>query len=220
MDNEFITFRKFNDPALAEEMVMILTKNATPFSVTEEMLSFDPTFASSAEAAKDYLIKIKQGDFLRAEDSINQSEKEQVDKVAKDHYLLDFNNVELIDIIAKEDEWSNFDVLLARKILTERGIDINESALKKERLETLRAPTKANTLIVVIGYLFALLGGGLGCFIGWRLAYAKTTLPNGERVFIYPTNDRKNGERMFWLGIAVFILVVIVKISDTVNNPY
>ncbi|WP_431243320.1 hypothetical protein ACQ9BO_01130 [Flavobacterium sp. P21] len=62
------------------------------------------------------------------------------------------------------------------------------------------------------GYLFSLLGGGIGMVIGYSLWTSKKTLPNGERVYSYNEADRKHGKTIFILGTIIFPLVLLIKI--------
>jgi hypothetical protein len=53
------------------------------------------------------------------------------------------------------------------------------------------------------------LGGFLGVFIGWHLLTYKKTLPNGNRIYAYSGNDRKQGNRILVLG-AIFIAIWVL----------
>lgn len=58
----------------------------------------------------------------------------------------------------------------------------------------------------------------LGIFIGWFLTTYKKTLPNGERVYEYNENDRKQGRRILFIGIVIFAIAVIYKFSSIFDN--
>ncbi len=78
--------------------------------------------------------------------------------------------------------------------------------LNKSRLQELAQPEEKQTANLWLGYLFALLGGVVGLFMGWHLATAKKTLPNGERVYVYRERDRQHGKWI--LGLSIVILLV------------
>ena len=110
--------------------------------------------------------------------------------------------------------------MLARKILAERGKVVSDeaiSAIHEERIEELKSPEPPQTSWIIIGYLFALLGGVLGIFIGWHLMTYKKTLPDGERVYDYTERDRKQGRIIFYLAVIVTALCVGYKLS-TIDN--
>jgi len=215
MESELIQYKHFNDAALANALVDVLEEGGIEYDVKESSAVFDPAFRSS-DLTIEYSIKIKPGDFERANQLLNDKEQENVNQADKDHYLFDFTDAELTDVLAKADEWSPFDYQLARKILIDRGVTINEdvlSDLKSDRLEELRKPEKPQNAWIIFGYIVAFAGGVFGIFIGWHLSTYKKTLPDGEQVYGYNENDRKQGERIFYLSIAVFVLAIIYRIA-------
>jgi hypothetical protein len=214
MSEEMITYKKFNDIALANELAEVLEQHHINYRVEEESTLFDPTFYAD-ETAKDYAVKISADDFIQVNEILKSAEAQGVETADTDHYLYDFTNEELTDLVSKPDEWSEFDNLLAVKILKERGVNITDQTLKQlnsNRIEQLKQPEPSQSTWIILGYLFALLGGVLGAFIGWHLSTSKKTLPNGEQVYSYAEADRANGKRIFYLSIVVLIAVVIVRI--------
>lgn len=214
MNKGFIAYKKFNDVGLANELSETLARHNIDHKVEEESLSFNPAF-NTDETSKDYVVKINAVDFTRVNEILRNEEAEGVEATGSEHYLYDFTNEELTDLVSKPDEWSEFDNLLAVKILKERGINITNETIKQlnnKRLEHLKQPGVSPTFGIVVGYLVALLGGALGIFIGWYLAYSKKTLPNGEQVFNYTEADRVHGKRIFYLSIGVLIVIFILRI--------
>jgi len=227
MESEFITYQKFNDVALANALAEQLEQQGIEYNVEEESLTFNPSFALNDELSKEYAVKIKAEDFEKVNQLLKENEDINIDDVEKDYYLFGFTDDELMEVIAKADEWSPFDVVLARKILEKRGKNISDetiSTINKQRVEELKAPEPPQTTWVVIGYIIALSGIILpfficiiGLFIGWHLSSYKRTLPDGERVYEYSENDRKHGKRIFYLSIIMFFLDVVYVI---VHNNY
>jgi hypothetical protein len=215
MESELIQYKHFNDAALASALVDVLEEGGIEYDVKESSAVFDPAFRSS-DLTVEYSVKIKPEDFERANQLLNDKEKENIGHADKDHYLFGFTDAELTDVLAKADEWSPFDYQLARKILLDRGVTINEKILtdlRTERMEELRATDPPQNVWIIVGYIFALAGGVLGIFIGWHLSTYKKILPDGEQVYGYNENDRKQGSRIFYISIAVFVLAIIYRIS-------
>jgi len=213
MEPEFITFQKFTDAALADELIELLDRNTIPYRMEEESSGFDPSLVMS-NAAVDYAVKIKSEDFEKLNQLLVQNEEQHIDEVDKDYYLFTFTDDELTEVITKADEWSVFDVVLARKILSERGVQINEKQLeqkKEQRISELKVVKGLSTSQLVICYLFAIGGGLIGIPIGWLLMTAKKTLPDGEQVYAYSENDRSHGKMIFYISIADFILALLYK---------
>jgi hypothetical protein len=218
MNNELITYKKFNDLALANDLAETLQKYSITYRIEEESTLFNPSFYAD-ELSKDYAVKINAEDFITVNSILKTEERENINTVDKDHYLYDFTNAELIDLISKPDEWSPFDYQLATKLLNERGVEINDKRLAElsdKRLEELKKPESPQTWIT-LGYLLAFLGGILGIFIGWHLANYKKTLPNGEIIYGYTESDRSHGKRIFYLSIVILIVMAVFRIMRTVE---
>ncbi|RKR81589.1 hypothetical protein BDD43_1738 [Mucilaginibacter gracilis] len=215
MDPEFLTFRRFNEPALAKRLTALLDEKGFAYEVEDNSLVFNPSFVANDELAKEYCIKLRKQDFDTVNELLVAEEEQNIDNVEPDYYLFAFADNELRDIIINQDEWSAFDFALARKILNDRGIAINApeiELIRQQRLTVLRKPEKTETLWIVIGYMCVLLGGVLGICIGWILWKFKKTLPNGERVYSYTATDRAHGKWIFILGWVTFVLGFIARL--------
>ena len=214
---EFITFKKFNDAALAWALTDLLEENDIEYQTEEGAFSFDPTFGASKELSTEYLVKISPDDFTRATELLKASEANDIAHIDKDYYLYSFTDTELKEILEKADEWSTFDYELARKLLAERGVDVSDEAIaniNKQREIELKKPEAPQTTWIVIGYICALAGGVFGMFIGWHLSSYKKTLPSGERVYEYLESDRKQGRIILYISIATTTLAIIYKIFN------
>ena len=163
-----------------------------------------------------FYVKLKKDDFKKADSLLLDESAKELENVDKDHYLYAFTDEELFDILSKPDEWNEFDYQLSQQILKERGKVINADTidlLRKQRINELAKPEEGQRNWIYAGYLFAMLGGLLGIFIGWHLSTFKKTLPNGERVYGHTQDDRRHGKRIFIIGLIMFIVWVAVKIS-------
>ncbi len=220
MEPEFITYQKFNDIELANELIGVLSENNIPYTTEEEAPVFDPSF-SFREIVTEYAVKINAADFERVNQLLAESEKDNVNNADKDYYLFTFTDAELMEVITKADEWSAFDNQLAQKIMADRGKSITDeqiSRIKEERIEELKKPDAPQTSWIIIGYISAFLGGLIGIFIGWYLASYKKTLPDGQKVYGYTEHDRKQGQRIFFIGIVVLCIGVIMKVMAIYNS--
>jgi len=128
-----------------------------------------------------------------------------------------------MEVVTKADEWSPFDVVLARKILADRGKEISDESIEKiheKRIEEMRKPDPPQTQWITLGYILAFLGGVLGIFIGWHIYTFKKTLPDGERVYGYTEHDRKQGKIIMWLSGVIFALAIIVRVVISIGDTY
>ncbi|MDQ6471323.1 hypothetical protein RB619_11765 [Flavobacterium sp. LHD-80] len=214
MTENFIAFKNFPTRIQAKEFEILLNNNNIKTVLADNIAPVDITFSGST-LQNQYEIKIDPADFTKAQEILEKDTENLLNHVDKDYYLLSFSNEELYDVLLKSDEWNVFDYKLAQKLLTERGKNIDPdmlASLKKERLEILAKPEENQKPWIIAGYLFSLLGGGIGIVIGYSLWTSKKTLPNGERVYSYNEADRKHGKTIFILGSIIFPLALLVRI--------
>lgn len=201
---EFLTFKRYNDKADLKIVCDELTANSIAFEIDDSGSSLDSNFGNSTFTIN-YVLKIKQVDFEKADLIIEKFAEKDLLDVDKEHFLFEFSNDELIDVIKKRDEWGDFNFSLSKKILEQRGVDITEDSIKKlqvERIKELAKPEEGNeTLGKIIGYVSAILGGPLGLMIGYYLLNFKKTLPNGKSVYYYSEELRKHGRIMIFIGL-------------------
>jgi hypothetical protein len=217
MKPEFLTYQKFDDPALADALAETLREKDIEYVVQEESSGFDPSLSMS-RAAVDYAVKVRSEDFERIHELLLKQEEKNTEQVDKDYYLFTFTNDELMEVITRADEWSKFDVVLARKILAQRGKNISDEAIaeiEEQRTEELKKPEGSQSTWIIVGYLAALLGGVPGIFIGWFLANGKKTLPDGERVYFYSEKDRWHGRNIFYMSRVLFVMAVVTRVWIT-----
>lgn len=209
-----IAFRNFPTLLQAKELEKLLNNNNIKTILADNIAPIDITFSGST-IHNQYEIQIDSSDFEKAEAILEKETETILDKIDKDYYLLSFTNEELYEILLNSDEWNIFDYKLAQKLLADRGKTIDPemlATLKKERLKILSKPEENQKPWIIAGYIFSLLGGGIGIIIGYSLWKSKKTLPNGERVYSYSDQDRKNGKRIFLISIIIFPLSFIFSI--------
>ena len=212
---EFIIYKKFYEKERVSALTQILSDNGIEFQLTEDRESLDSLYGDKF-FNQQFFVKIKKDDFEIVDSILLNESARELGNVDKDHYLYNFTDDELFDILSKPDEWNEFDYQLSQQILKDRGKIINADTielLKKQRINELAKPEEGQRNWIYAGYIFALLGGLLGVFIGWHLSTFKKTLPNGDRVFAHNQNDRRQGKRIFIIGVVMFIVWVAARIS-------
>ena len=216
MIEQYSIFRKFSTLEQAKELEAILNGKGIKSILADNAPPVDVTFSGNT-LQNEIEIRIKQSDFKKAEQILEQDAENLINEVDKNYYLFDFTDDELYDILLKSDEWNKFDYTLAQKILTERGKSIDKSllnSLEKQRLDDLAKPEGGQKPWIIAGYLFSFLGGFLGLIIGYFLWTQQKTLPNGQKIYSYKENDRKQGKYIFFIGLIFFPLFLIWKILD------
>jgi len=219
MIENFNVFRSFSTLAQAQELQALLNENNISTVLGDNIAPVDVTFSGSTLLNK-YEVKISPFDFEKAEFIVEEEAGNLLDKIDKEYYLFSFTNDELYEVLIKSDEWNSFDYKLAQKLLINRGEKVDAEmldSLKKERLKALAKPEESQKSWIIAGYLFSFLGGGVGVIIGYSLWSSKKTLPNGERIYSYKSEDRKHGKNIFIIGLIVFPILTIVKILNMIE---
>ena len=214
MTENYLTFKRYNNLELATEIGEQLKANLIEFTIEDNKHFFDATFANNS-FDPDISLKINPQDFISALKVLNEYYKTIINQVEDNYYLFEFTDQELIDIIAKPDEWGEFDYQLAQKILTERGKEIKPEivdSLSEQRTKDLSKQETTSNYLIYRGYFSALFGGLFAIFFGYNLAHAKKTMRSGEEVYTYREDERKHGKRIVLIGVLSLILWVIVFI--------
>lgn len=212
--DKLLTFKKFNDPALAQGVADMLNNNGIEYTLDEIPAIYSPSIVNQTELLKEYELKINGGDFNKASALLADYENSFINNVEPDYYLFSFTNEELTDIISKPDEWSAFDYELSKKLLNERGVGIDKATEKKlseHRLEELKQPEEISALGLVAAYASTLLGGIIGFFVGWHMWRSKKTLPNGEEVYSFNSNSRQHGKWIFILSVICLMVILYYR---------
>lgn len=212
-NDHYLTFQKFNDPVLAQQMGEHLKEHGIPFVIEDNQKFFDPSFAYNHIEA-DVSLKLAPQDFTRARQALEQYYSAQLDDVEKDYYLFQFTDEELMEIVSKPDEWGAFDYQLAQKLLRERGKEVQPAVaelLKTQRTKELAKPDTIHRWWIYAGYISAVLGGLFGLIIGATLVFNKKTLPNGEKIFAYDERVRNHGTRILVISAIFFPLWLFIN---------
>ncbi|GGF01800.1 DUF2007 domain-containing protein [Flavobacterium limi] len=214
MSENYSVFRKYPTLEQVKDLESLLNKNNIATEIADNIPPVDSSFSGST-LQNQYEIKIALTDFEKAEKILDENAENLIDEVDKDHYLFSFTDDELYEILLKADEWNEFDYKLAQKILIQRGKSVDTEllkALKKQRIELLAKPEENQKSWIMAGYIFAILGGLLGIFIGYSLWTSKKSLPNGQKVYSYNEKDRAHGKNIFYIGLIMLPFYVIIRI--------
>lgn len=215
MRAEFIKYRDFFESETAAEFALVLRDHGIEYRVEEFN---DSLGAPYGERPLSFVttIMIRKADFSKVDDVVAEEAKAVAQEIDRSHYLYTFSNEELFEVISKPDEWNAVDYQLAKTILRQRGVmvdDVTFDNLKARRLEDLSRPEPDQTNWVKAGYIMALAGGIVGLFIGWHLMTYKKVLPNGDKVYGYRKHDRSHGRWIFIVGLIMFPIALLIRFS-------
>ncbi|PJJ79709.1 hypothetical protein [Mucilaginibacter auburnensis] len=88
--------------------------------------------------------------------------------------------------------------------------------IKPEAIQQVNADDERTKKLITAGYVFAVLGGLIGIFIGQYLAGHRKTLPNGEIVFTHTDDVRKQGRYILTLGTIMFVVFACLKLGRVI----
>lgn len=217
MKENYSVFRKYPTIEQAKELESLLNENNIVSQIVDNIAPVDSSFSGST-LQNQFEIKIQLLDFEKAEKILDKNAENLIDLVDRNYYLFDFTDDELYEILLKADEWNELDYKLAQKVLMQRGKSIDSDllkALKRQRLESLAKPEENQKYWIITGYVFAILGGLLGIFIGYSLLTSKKSLPNGQKVYSYNEKDRVHGKNIFYIGLILLPFYIILRfLSD------
>lgn len=216
MNENYAIFRKFSTLEQATELKELLSNEGIESELADNVPSVDITFSGNT-LQNQIEVRIKQIDFKKAEQILEKNAENLINEIHKDYYLFEFTDDELYEILIKSDEWNSFDYTLAQKILKERGKSVDDTllnTLKKERLDDLARPEGNQEAWIIIGYVFAFIGGLLGLIVGYFLWTSTKTLPNGQKVYSYSSKDRKHGKYIFYIGLIIAPTALLLRLAS------
>jgi hypothetical protein len=208
---ELFSFRKFNEKESAVALGRLLEENGIGFEVVSDAYNLDALYGGT-ELNNFYHVRIAGSDFLRAKQILRDDLQAQVDKAETDHYLFEFDNAELLEVVYKSDEWSEFDYLLARRILRERGEAIQDHTIRKLDQSRKQELAKPDEMDIRLSYSKSMFGL-FGALLAWSIITDKKTLPDGQRVYTYSKRTRDQAQLLFFISMVVTIVATLVIIG-------
>ncbi len=218
---QYIIFERYPEAEVAKELVVAFREANINFELLDNSPAFDVTMSNNT-MLNEVVLNVHKDDFERARKLQEELAEADIAAVGEDHYLYEFTNQELYEVLQKADEWSAFDVTLAKQVLLSRGEVVSkdlQQSLKKKRIEELSKTDDSESTFITWGYLCAFLGGLLGIFIGYHLQNGKRTLPNGDKVNLFTEKGQKQGGLIFTISCFTFpISFCFYVFSEAVLN--
>lgn len=205
----------------AEEVTHLLEKSGIPYKLEKSEVLIDEAIVGNSLTPK-IVLRLQPIHFQRANEVIKENIK-LTPEILEAHYLNQLDARELLEIIEKPDEWSVEDVVVARAILAQRGIPIDEASIhqmQRERLQLLRAGKDVSLAQLLLFYLVifgvSILFSGYfmlaGLALSWYYWKDMTVDTTGTKFYTYKSSVRQIGKILFWLwlfvGIPLFSLFI------------
>ncbi len=128
MTARFQTFQQFNDPGLASAVAEKLRAQQIDCVVEKVKPLLEPGYFLNTVEQNIHL-KVRADDLDKAHKALEEYYRHRLHDVEQGYYLLSFTDTELLEILARPDEWGHFDYVLARALLAERGLEIPDETI-------------------------------------------------------------------------------------------
>jgi hypothetical protein len=210
------TFKTVATQEAADDMIVALAKENIPAEVRKDEFNLVPAYGGAA-VNSNYEVLIRLEDKAKAGEIITELTTEFLKTIDPEHYLFSYSDNELLNVLGHKYEWNEIDLLLSEKILTDRGVEINQTAIKRannQRFEELATPKKGMDIWIVLGYIFALLGGLLGLMIAYSVIKVKRNLPDGSTIYEYDHSTRRHAKIIFALSLIVISSLLTLQLSN------
>lgn len=213
-DPEYTTFKIYKNLEQAEEVAITLKKSGIDCALADNSPTVDITFANNPLQNEIQLL-VRNDQLEEAAAALRASNDVSLEEVDPSHYLFEFSDKELLQILKKPENWGSFDQQLAPKILADRGVQVDVEAIeaeRQERIQEMAKPEERQTMWIAVGYALAILGGIMGSAIGFYLWKTTKSLPNGQKVPAFHQKDRDQGFNIFVLSLVVIAIATIYEI--------
>lgn len=237
--DNYLTFQEFENREDAEKIALVLEENHIPVSIEKT-----PDLLDNVIIGRQYnnyvQLRIPADRFADAQKILIENTKVDLDSVDRNYMLFALTNEELMDVIAKPDQWGAYNYNLAKLILEERNMHVDNKKVDEIKLEykkEIYETRSLNTIWLVLGYGFSILSliavftnnirallfvygfdllpGVLGIILGLYVINTKRTLPDGSQMLSFNDAARKHGWFMLVLAaIAVSLILARAFIKD------
>lgn len=184
-----------------------LFRNEGLHPVLEPPSEFFDAIIGQARSNEFFLLRVAAAEFPLAKSIIEKEVK--LRGIPEDHYLRAFKDAGLKDMLLNESDWSREDIAVGKILLEERGVLIDDIAIKKakeiQKRDT-QARQKISFPILLLFYIIAPLGALLPIVAGLIIYTMKDYDRDGEKSYVYSDDQRKHGLTLFAIGILSTIL--------------
>jgi len=215
-NNTYIEFKRLTTITEAEQLIAHLTENGISAKVNNNALAVDEFIIGVNDIGDGVQVLVDQTQFDTALQIAESFFSEQYKMPDQEHYLHHFSDDELQEVLYKSDEWSDFDVITAQKLLAAKGITIPEQLRQKhqeQRLKELRKPQEFQYWVIAVYFcavVLPIIGGG----VGYLMLTSKKTLPNGERILMFSESVRVHAKIILIINLFSILFAFTILIMN------
>lgn len=215
MEEEYFGYKKFADLESAEIITDLLKEAGIEYRLLDNNQHYVKVVGYQ-QIDLAITLNLKGEDFVKADKLLEEHYKKVLDSVDTDYYLFEFTEQELKNVVLNPYEWGSLDVLLATKLLKEKGIEYDATYIenrKQDTLEKLAATKKVPLYILIIGYALTALFPMAGIAMGLSILYNRNILPDGRKLYAHPAKDRTHGQVMLIVSITWTCIIILSTIN-------
>ena len=213
MKEDFTTYRKFTDQESAEDVCKLLKDNGIEYELSDSSHTYLKVIGYS-QIDPGIVINIKSNDFKKADQILDSYYLKQIENVDKSHYVFEFSDDELKEIVRNPYDWGTLDFHLAKKLLKDKGFEFSENYIedrKSEKIKELSQTKEVSTYKLILGYIFSIILPPVGLIIGLLIVNTKNVLPNGQKLHAYTTKSRTQGQIIITIS-TIWATIIILNI--------
>jgi len=216
MENDFVIYHKFTDYETLKEFSDWLT-DAGIENVMQDNNQAYLKIVGYNELNIPYGINIHQHDFKKADEILENFYENKIPEIDRDYYLFNETDNDLLEIVNHSYDWGKLDFVVAKYILKERGVKIDEKTIEQIKLNQIELEKDllpVSKVKIICGYILAIIFPLGAILIGLTIYYNRKLLPNGERFYLHSTSYRQHGKNIVVVSLLWFIVFFIYLIFN------
>lgn len=201
----------------------VLTEAGIPFRCSDDSLTLDFGATSRIGSHPTCILLVPEPQVLAARAALLEAARQEVAASPdEEHYLNASTNRELLEVIGKPQDWSEYDIALTEHILRRRGISpppVDFVRSPPPAADAQPAPVvstdatgdelppgtkEASRMMLLGGFLFGSLAGIWAFVIALSLLLSTEIGPDGRKQYSYSQRSRDLGLVLLFYSFAVF----------------
>lgn len=185
---------------------MLLEEQGIEYKVSENLLGFETVYTANPVNTS-YKILVWENEAQAVMDFLDQ----RFDSPDEEASILNqFDDADLIDIIAYPENYGENKTNHAAKILAKRGMSPDEMERRaKKKIREDNMPMRVAQTTLFFAYFLCITGGLFGILVGVFLYFAKSKhTKTGERYYSHDDFSRRQGLQIMIFAVLCFVLFV------------
>lgn len=236
--NDYLTFETYALKEEADKASELLAQAGIDSFIVDDPANLDSNFVG-AKYNNGHSLKLAGQNFDKARHVLSEKTIIDLSEIDSDYFMLQFSDLELLDVRAKPEEWGIYNYRLAEELLKQKGIDGSKriNVIRSEHIDSMTQSKNADSWALMIAYTFmllilfipilwnmgiighfgyTLLPPWIGLILGCVYAYSKRTLPDGTRIYQFNRKTRIHGRILFY-GTLLGLLLLMFVFNENVR---